>query len=131
MRFSILGLAALLAACTSAAGPGLGDEFALRVGQSASIAELGVWMRFHRVVEDSRCPASVVCVWEGDGAALLEIAPLNGDSKESVLHTNLDPRSIPLGRAELRLVKLEPYPATPGSILPADYVLTLTTRLVP
>jgi hypothetical protein len=131
MRFSTLGLAALLAACNSAAGPGLGDEFTLRVGESASITELGVRMRFIQVVDDSRCPASVVCVWEGDGAVLLEVAPLNGDSKETVLHTNLEPRGIPLGRANLRLVRLEPYPATPGSIPPGDYVLTLTTGVVP
>jgi hypothetical protein len=130
LRFSILAVAALLAACSSAAGPGLGDQFTLRVGQSASITELGLWMRFIQVVDDSRCPASVTCVWGGDGAVLVEVAPLNGDAKESVLHTDIDPRSIPLGRAELRLVKLDPYPATPGSIPSGDYVVTLTTRLV-
>jgi hypothetical protein len=48
-----------------------------------------------------------------------------------VLHTNLDPRSIPFGQAEVRLVQLDPYPAKPGSIPPGDYVLTLATRLVP
>ena len=130
VRFSMIGLAALLVACSSAAGPGLGDQFTLRVGQSASIAELGVWMRFIQVVEDSRCPASVTCIWSGDGAVLIEVAPLNGDSRESVLHTNGEPSTMALGRAELRLVKLDPYPATPGSIATGDYVLTLTTRLV-
>ena len=131
MRLAIVGLLAVLAGCNSTAAPGLGDEFSLRVGESAAITELGLWMRFHRVVDDSRCPTGVVCVWEGDGAVLLEIAPLNGDSKESVLHTSVEPNSIPLGRAELRLVKLDPYPAAPGSIDPDAYVVTLTTRLVP
>ena len=70
-------------------------------------------------------------MWEGDGAVLMEVAPLNGDSKESVLHTSVEPHSIPLGRAELRLVKLDPYPAAPGSIAPDAYIVTLTTRLVP
>jgi hypothetical protein len=131
MRFAILGLAALLGGCNSAAAPGLGDEFTLRVGESAAITELGVWMRFNRVVDDSRCPANVVCVWEGDGAVLMEVAPLNGDSKESVLHTSLEPHTIPIGRAELRLVKLDPYPTAPGPIAPDAYVVTLSTRLVP
>lgn len=131
MRFSIVGLAALLAACNSAAAPRLGDEFTLRIGQAASIADLGLWMRFNRVVTDSRCPPFAMCVWAGDGAVLLEVAPLNGDSKEDTLHTNLDPRSIPLGNAELRLVRLEPYPTTTGSIPPGDYVVTLATRSVP
>ena len=131
MRFSIVGLVALLSACSSAAAPRLGDEFTLRVGQSASIPELNLWMRFIKVVDDSRCPAGALCIWEGDGAVLIEVAPLNGDSKEDTLHTTLDPRSILLGRAELRLVKLEPAPATSGSIAPGDYVVTLITQAVP
>jgi hypothetical protein len=131
MRFSIVGLAAMLAGCNSAVAPRLGEEFTLRIGQSASIAELGLWMRFNRVVTDSRCPANAMCIWAGDGAILLEVAPMTGDSKEDTLHTNLDPHSIPLGRAELRLVKLEPYPAASGSISPGDYVVTLATGSVP
>ena len=131
MRFSIVGLAALLSACNSTAAPRMGNEFTLRVGQSAAIADLGLWMRFHRVLDDSRCPTSVTCVWSGDAAVLIEVAPLNGDSREDTLHTTLDPRSIPLGRAELQLVKLEPYPASLGSIAPDAYILTLATRAVP
>ena len=89
MRFAIIGLAALLAACNSTGAPRLGDEFTLRVGQSAAISELNLWMRFIEVTADSRCPANVTCVWEGDGAVLIEVAPLNGDSKESELHTSI------------------------------------------
>jgi hypothetical protein len=133
MRLAILSLVAVLAGCNSPAAPGLGDQFTLRVGESAALTELGLSIQFTRVVDDSRCPANAVCVWQGDGAVLLEISPLNGDanSKESVLHTSVEPHSIPVGRAELRLVKLDPYPAAPGSIDPNAYVVTLTTRLAP
>jgi len=131
MRFTIIGLAALLSACGSTSGPRLGDEFTLRVGQSAAISELNLWMRFIQVTADSRCPTSVTCVWAGDGAVLIEVAPLNGDSQESELHTNLEPSSIALGKATLQLVRLDPYPATPGSIAPGDYVVTLRTQSVP
>jgi hypothetical protein len=132
MRRSIyaVGLVAALG-CSSPAGPQLGDQFSLRFGESASIAELGLWVRFINVVDDSRCPSDVVCAWAGDGAVLLEVAPLNGDSKEDVVHTMLEPQTIPLGRAELRLVRLDPYPATTQPIAPGDYVVTLVTRLTP
>jgi hypothetical protein len=56
---------------------------------------------------------------------------LNGDSKEDVVHTTLEPQHIPLGRAELRLVRLEPYPVTSKPIALGDYVVTLVTRLTP
>ena len=131
MRFAIIGLAALLAACNSTGAPRLGDEFTLRVGQSAAISELNLWMRFIEVTADSRCPANVTCVWEGDGAVLIEVAPLNGDSKESELHTSIEPRTLSLGKVTLQLVKLEPYPATPASIPPGDYVVTLRTQSAP
>jgi hypothetical protein len=131
MRFLMVPVAALVAGCTNAAAPRLGDEFTLRVGQSASITELNLWMRFIKTVDDSRCPADALCVWEGDGAVLLEVAPLNGDSKEDTVHTSLDPHTIPLGHAELRLVHLQPYPLTSKPIAPGDYVVTLVARSVP
>lgn len=131
MRLSIVGLTSLLLACSSAAGPRPGDEFTLRIGESTAITELGIWLRFIQVVEDSRCPSDVVCAWAGDGAVLIEVAPLNGDSKEDTLHTTLDPHSIPLGRAELQLVHLAPYPVTSRPIAPGDYTVTLVTRLTP
>ena len=131
MRLAALGVAILLAGCNSTAGPQLGDQFTLRYGQSASITELDLWVRFIDVVDDSRCPSDVECVWSGDGAVLLEVAPLNGDSKEDVVHTSLEPHQIPLGRAELRLVRLDPYPVTTRPIAPHDYVVTLVTRLTP
>ena len=130
MRFTMVGLAALLSACASTSGPRLGDEFTLRVGQSAAISELNLWMRFIQVTADSRCPTNVTCVWAGDGAVLIEVAPLNGDSHESELHTNLEPSSIALGKATLQLVRLDPYPANPGSIAPGDYIVTLRTHSV-
>ena len=131
MRALMIGVLSLLLACRSAAGPNLGDQFTLAVGQSATIADLGLWMRFIQVAEDSRCPTQVVCVWAGDAAAVIEVAPLNGDSKEDTLHTTLEPQRIPLGPAELRLVRLDPYPATPNSIPAGAYIATLATRAVP
>jgi len=131
MRFVMLASAALLVACRNAAAPRLGEEFTLRVGESASISELGLWMRFIQVTADSRCPGDVTCVWAGDGAVLLETAPLNGDSKEDTVHTTLDPHTIPLGTHELRLVELKPHPLTSRPIAPGDYVVTLIAQTVP
>ena len=131
MRALRIGVLSLLLACSTPAGPKLGDQFTLAVGQSATIADLGLWMRFIQVTQDSRCPTQVACVWAGDAAVIIEVAPLNGDSKEDTLHTTLEPQSIPLGPAELRLVRLDPYPATPTSIPAGAYTVTLATRRVP
>jgi hypothetical protein len=105
-----------------------GDTFTLGVGDTASVAELNLWLRFSRVTDDSRCPSQGVCVWAGDAAVVLELAPLVGDSKLDTLHTTLDPQSVPVGGAELHLVRLDPYPETAGSIPAGAYRVTLVTR---
>jgi len=43
-----------------------------------------------KVVDDSRAPSVAPVRWQGDGAVVIEVAPLNGDSKEDTLHTTLD-----------------------------------------
>ena len=131
MRLSIVGLSSLLLACIATAGPKLGDEFTLRVGERAAITALGLSLRFIQVVGDSRCPADAVCTWAGDGAVLIEVAPLNGDAKEDTVHTTLDPHSIPLGRAQLQLVRLAPYPVSSRPIAPGEYTVTLVARMTP
>ncbi|MDH3457612.1 MAG: hypothetical protein OER90_12310, partial [Gemmatimonadota bacterium] len=72
MRYALaLGLL-LAAACTSATAPTVGEEFQLAVGERVSIPEENLWLRFLGIASDSRCPSDVVCVWEGDGAVLIE-----------------------------------------------------------
>jgi hypothetical protein len=123
----MLALLALVAACHEAEGLSVGDTFSLAVGERATIAELNLWLRFSHVADDSRCPSQAQCVWAGDAAVVLELAPLVGDSKLDTLHTTLDPQSIAVSNAALRLVRLDPYPTTPGSIPANAYRVTLVT----
>ena len=118
---------ALLVACSSAAGPGLGDQFTLRVGESASIAELGVWMRFIQVVEDSRCPASVVCVWSGNGAIRLDITTGRG-AEPVTLNTaggNLFPNEASAAGYTFTLVQLDPQRQTTAEVPAEQYRATI------
>lgn len=109
------------------AGPKAGESFVLAPGQRVTLDAVASSVRFLAVSDDSRCPSQVQCVWAGDGAIVLEIAPADGDAAEDTLHTNPEsgPRSAVLGRYELTLLELDPYPETPGEIAPADYRATL------
>ena len=97
--------------------------------------DVGLWVAFVGVSEDSRCPLQAMCVWAGDAAVLVETAPfpdaLEADSKTDTLHTNLDPKLLPLGPVEPVLVRLDPYPETPSSIPVDAYIATFTNRQVP
>jgi len=132
-RLIVVGLAVLsvaggLVACDDEpTGPKPGESFTLAVGESATLDTVHASVRFLAVSEDSRCPLRAQCVWAGDGAVLLEIAPADGDAAEHTLHTNPEsgPGSVVLARYELTLLALEPYPDTPGEIGPDDYRATL------
>ena len=52
---------------------GEGDEIQLEVGQRAFLPAINTTLKFVEKSEDSRCPADVICVWEGAATVLLEI----------------------------------------------------------
>ncbi len=116
----------LLLGCSSdPTGPEPGESFTLKPGERVTLPLVDTYVRFQQVAGDSRCPVRAQCVWAGDGAAVFEIAPMEGDAMEHTLHTNEGPKAVVLGRYELELVELSPYPEVPGSIAPDDYRATL------
>jgi hypothetical protein len=85
---------------------------------------------FTGVAADSRCPASVVCPWVGDGAAEIAYGIGMGPSHPDTLHTSLDPKERVFGGYLIRLVDLQPYPAVPGPIPPLEYRVRLRIERV-
>jgi len=53
---------------------GLDEEFYLSVGQCAFITGEDLEVRFNEVIEDSRCPRGVICIWEGRVSCVIELA---------------------------------------------------------
>ena len=121
-------LPTILVACDEKpTGPEVGAEFTLEVGDRAILDAAHTIVHFVAVAEDSRCPSQAQCVWAGDGAVVLEIAPAAGDAAEDTLHTNPEsgPGAVSLAGYELTLLRLDPFPEIPGDIAPNDYLATL------
>lgn len=110
----------------------LAREFDLRYGAVAEVDELT--LEFSRVLEESRCPASVTCVWQGNARILVTA---HQGSNVSLLELNTHPAfptSVVFGNYFITLRDLQPYPATPTTMpLPEGYTATLFVdiRLVP
>jgi len=77
-----LYLVALLAIILIACGCGGGysdvqarqnEEFSLFMGQRALIVGENLEIRFDEVIEDSRCPRDVICVWAGRVTCMVEL----------------------------------------------------------
>ena len=52
----------------------LGQEFSLQIGQIARIEHEELEIRFEKVLEDSRCPRDVTCIWAGRVTCMIVLA---------------------------------------------------------
>jgi hypothetical protein len=124
MKLAAFVIVAALLRCSST-NPETGSDQALRLrfGETAAVAGSSTRVTFADVA-DSRCPATVSCVWAGDAAVRLDAQ--NGESV--TLHTNSSsgPQSARLGGLVIALDRVEPEPREKA---PAknDYVVTLRT----
>lgn len=82
---------------------------------------------FSQVVEDSRCPASVACVWQGNGAIRLDITSGHG-TESATLNTAGGtgfPREASVAGYTFTLVELDPQRKTPDPIPAQQYRATI------
>lgn len=82
---------------------------------------------FAQVVEDSRCPASVVCAWQGNGAIRLDITTGRG-TQSATLNTAGGtgfPREASVAGYTFTLVELDPQRQTPDPIPVQQYRATI------
>lgn len=105
-----------LAACASSATGGSGKAaddpsvadgtpFTLRPGQGAVLAD-NSRLLYARLVQDSRCPPDVQCVWAGDAIVALQWTPAGAAAQDFELHTGLDPRARAIGSRTVTLKSL-------------------------
>jgi len=98
-----------LAACTTVAAPAPavvdGAPFALTPGEQVQVAGGGT-LRYLRLVNDSRCPPDVQCIWAGDAEIALKWQPVAAPARALSLHTHLEPKTADLDGHRLRLLSL-------------------------
>jgi hypothetical protein len=115
---------ALACGSSSSSGPSaaLNTPTELAPGQTALVG--GLRITFTGVTGDSRCPVDVVCVWEGDAVASLEVSQPTGAVETRELHTH-GPRAVTYNGFAIELVRLDPAPRSTQTIPPASYRLVV------
>ena len=103
----------------------LSQQFKLKVGQEVLVKEAGFKLSLNAVVEDSRCPAGVNCVWAGNGKVSLKLSRAKGETASLELNTSAWPKSGTYRGYEVKLVSLDPYPQKGSTISKDAYVVTL------
>ncbi|TQD40609.1 hypothetical protein [Haloflavibacter putidus] len=71
-------------------------------------------IKFEKVIQDSRCPTNVDCVWPGEAKILLHLKKdgLLQEKKEIKLAGNNKMHSFSYGNKEIKIYNLAPYPAS-------------------
>jgi len=127
-------LAVGVTGCGTPADPDLGPDSALLPASREIVLEYGDDIRlegsalrlsFGEVLEDSRCPLDVVCVWEGNGKVVIGIAAGMGPTHSLALNTSLEPQSVVWSEIRVTLLELSPAPYAGVTIPREDYAVKL------
>jgi hypothetical protein len=131
IKLRVFAVVAAVLACASVdkvivAEPG--TAFSLPLGRTATVAGSGSRITFLQVNEDSRCPTSVVCVWEGDARIRVTVSRAGRPEESQILTLSQTNNEALIGDLVVRFVALAPHPETPGRNAQLAYVAELVVR---
>jgi len=127
----IVAVAALLI------GGGLGimaqseGELVIKIGTPETLKGPDITVRFLEVVEDSRCPKGVDCVWAGRAVIKVELAKPGNEAREFVLEAGNEGSTAVFAGYTVRLRSLSPYPEAEKQIAPENYRAALRIERSP
>jgi hypothetical protein len=101
-------------------------EVKLRVAQEKTAPGTTIKVKFLSVIEDSRCPEGVNCIWAGVAKIKIQLRKTGKPAKEFELNTNQMDKSITFEGHTIKLVTLTPYPKSGTAINATVYFATLT-----
>jgi hypothetical protein len=103
----------------------LGQEFDLKINQEAMIEGEAMAVVFESVLEDSRCPEGVDCIWSGNAKIRLRSGKQKQTPAAVELNTHVGSKSSSYLNYEISLVALKPRPKADKPIQPNEYRATL------
>jgi tetratricopeptide (TPR) repeat protein len=110
----------------------LDAPFALKLNQQGVLAADGLTVEFSEILEDSRCPRQVDCVWSGQGRLVIYVWLTGQEPTAFELNTlsSLHQSVISYEAYQVELLSLDPYPETPElKITLEDYQATFVVSL--
>jgi hypothetical protein len=69
----------------------LNKVFQLALEQTALLPSESLWITFNQVLEDSRCPQYVQCIWAGNAKVAIEVMRPGSGKETLILNSTLEP----------------------------------------
>lgn len=140
MRRMMMGaMVVALAACGTSVDPDVNPDttlvpastdMTLKVGEELSVGGSVVKIVFARVVEDSRCPTDVVCVWAGNAKVELGIRAGMGPTAPLQINTTLEPQAVDWNGIRVTLLELQPSPRAADPTQPDAYTVRIRVESI-
>ena len=106
-------------------GTTLNTPFYLRYGRTAYLPAENIEIKFSKVIQDSRCPSDVTCIWQGQVIIGVDIIK-NGQQVSTLTLTLIPGRdTLPiqfLDKYSVKLIGVSPYPNSKKPIALKDYI---------
>jgi hypothetical protein len=113
----------------------LGKPFAVKIGQSARIESESLTIEFDSVLEDSRCPTRVNCVWSGRASVSVAVRKAGQPGTSFTLATISGPEKTDRATYagyEIQLVGLTPQREQPDQEVDSrQYIVELQVVKLP
>ncbi|BBD68440.1 hypothetical protein NIES4072_42470 [Nostoc commune NIES-4072] len=108
-------------------GTTLNSQFYLKYGKTAYLPSENLEIKFSKVIEDSRCPTNVTCIWQGQ--VIIELDIMKNGKQVSTLTLTLIPGRDPLpiqfsNKYSVTLIAVSPYPSGQAIAL-KDYIVKI------
>lgn len=106
----------------------LNGEYTFKYGETQEFAKSKLSIAFMEVLEDSRCPTGVDCMWEGLAKIQLGITQGANESEQTELTLRSgqpDLAKTELADYQIELLEVNPYPKKGSKIAKEDYQIRL------
>ena len=128
--FSILIFTLIFTGFLSAKSKTVG-EVKLRIAQEKAVPGTAIKIKFLSVVEDSRCPTGVKCIWAGVAKIKIQLGKNGKPAQSFELNTNQTDKTINFEGHQVKLKMLTPYPNSASIVKVPKYSATLTIIKLP
>ena len=110
----------------------LDSSFQIKHNQTAIIESENLSIKFVNVVEDSRCPVGVKCIWAGQAEIEVEIKHKDKEPEKIVLISQAGREELAETQVDdylIRLLKVEPSRQKDVELQLSDYIIMIKVSL--
>ena len=104
----------------------LSDSLTIQYQDTLYNANENIWITLDSLVQDSRCPINVTCVWAGNAKMALSFGKDNNKSSFELNSNRQFRNDTTLYGYNIQLIDVKPYPHTDSTYVQKDY----STRLL-